>query len=197
MNKKLDTQTLDAALSLLSERLRLNRSEPVNLVICGGSALIAMEFIERATKDVDIVPLIDERGTLTNSRPLPIFLIEAATQVALDLGLDKDWLNDGPGELIEAGLPDGFQDRLTQKKYGTHLRVNFISRFDQIHFKVYAAVDRGPGYHVNDLLAMNPTPDEISAASQWALSQDPSSGFKDVLKEMLSKLGYDSISKTI
>jgi hypothetical protein len=49
------------------------------------------------------------------------------------------------------GLPEGFVSRLFQKDYGRRLTVYFAGRKDQIHFKLYAAVDRG-GYHIDDLL---------------------------------------------
>ena len=39
-----------------------------------------------------------------------------------------------------------------------------------------SAADRG-GYHIEDLRALEPTPDEIEAAARWAMTHDVSEGF--------------------
>ena len=84
--------------------------------------------------------------------PCLLFLTEAAAVVAKTLNLPEDWLNTGPADLFRMGLPEGFENRLIVRVFGTHLTVHFIGRLDQIHFKLYASVDRG-GYHIEDLLA--------------------------------------------
>ncbi len=91
--------------------------------------------------------------------------------------------------MFQLGLPDGLAERLHPRRYGSHLTVHLIDRLDQVHFKLYAAVDRG-GYHIEDLLALNPKPDEIEAAAKWAMSHDVSEGFAAILRELLRKLGY-------
>ena len=62
--------------------------------------------------------------------------------------LPEDWLNNGPsngeGGLFRMGLPEGLAARLTWTTIGEKLALGFISRLDQIHFKLYAAVDQ-PG----------------------------------------------------
>ena len=50
---KFDDSGLDEALGMLDGRLRLNDSPSVRLVVCGGSALIAMDIVYRTTRDVD------------------------------------------------------------------------------------------------------------------------------------------------
>ncbi len=87
------------------------------------------------------------------------------------------------------GLPAGLAERLQFQRYGAHLTVHFIGRVDQIHFKLYAAADRG-GYHIEDLRALDPTPDEIETAARWAMTHDVSEGFVMVLKDLLRSLGY-------
>jgi hypothetical protein len=59
----------------------------VNLVVCGGSSLIAMGLVDRTTVDVDIVALLDSSNRLTRAEPLPDELARAGLQVARDLGL--------------------------------------------------------------------------------------------------------------
>ena len=72
------------------------------------------------------------------------------------MGLVDNWLNNGPsrdeGGLFQMGLPVGFAERLKERVYGLRLTVYFAGRLDQIHFRLYAATDRG-GVHIDDLLA--------------------------------------------
>jgi hypothetical protein len=103
MGKPINQAGLDQALSLLAGRLGLAQSEPVRLVVCGGSALIAMGLRQRTTRDVDVVALLSTAHELVNPDPLPDFLLTAAEQVARDLGLPAGWLNNGPSR-GEGGL---------------------------------------------------------------------------------------------
>jgi hypothetical protein len=88
------------------------------------------------------------------------------------------------------GLPEGLAGRLSSKRINPFLTVHFIDRIDQIHFKLYAAVDRG-GYHVEDLIALEPDTEELETAARWAMSHDVSDGFRTVMKDLLEKLGYE------
>jgi hypothetical protein len=155
MPNPISHDNIDQALSLLAGRLDLAQTDPVRLVICGGSALIAMSLRQRTTRDVDVVALLSLAQEPISPDPLPDFLLRAADQVARDLGLFEGWLNNGPsrgeGGLFQMGLPEGFVGRLTEKKYGPRLAVYFIGRLDQIHFKLYAAADQRDGTHLNDL----------------------------------------------
>ena len=196
----IDINKLNECLTLLNERLKIDEAPPAELVVCGGSALIFTGVVARTTKDVDIVALA-KPGTggkeLLEAKPLPDYLQKAAAQVASDLGLDANWLNDGPADLLKYGLPEGFKERLQTKIYGQELTVHYISRVDQIHFKVYASVDSGPGRHVDDLLALKPTLAEMESAAQWVVTHDPSDEFKETLKQMLKSLKYESSSDHI
>jgi hypothetical protein len=99
----------------------------VHLVVIGGSGLIAIDAVARATRDVDVVAL-EEDGELVSAEPLPAAVRDAAVIVARDLGLEPNWLNPGPTELLVHGLPEGFADRLTARDLGKALRVSFASR---------------------------------------------------------------------
>lgn len=112
MSRPLNIERLDEALSLLAERLKLTAAEPQDLVVCGGSSLIACGYVTRVTRDVDVVARRVRGADLVSARPLPPSLIEAAARVAIDLGLPARWLNDGPADLFEMGLPAGFTERL-------------------------------------------------------------------------------------
>jgi hypothetical protein len=194
--RQLDTTQLTRALETVSIRLRDNGAEPIEIVVCGGSALILTGVLARTTRDVDIVALASPERLLSPD-PLPKDLERAAAEAAEDLGLHDDWLNNGPsrgvGGLFQMGLPEGLQDRWHTRRYGSHLTVHFIGRLDQIHFKLYAAVDRG-GYHVEDLLALEPTSDELFAAARWAMSHDVSEGFASIAKDMLRSIGHAEVA---
>lgn len=201
MPNTLNQERVDRALSLLSGRLDLARTQPVRLVVCGGAALMAMNLRRRTTRDMDIVALLSDTHEPLSPDPLPDFLLKAAEQVARDLGLFEGWLNNGPsrgeGGLFQMGLPEGFVGRLTERKYGSCLSVFFVGRFDQIHFKLYAAADQRDGTHLDDLKALTPTETEIEAAARWAMTHDVSEGFRMVLKDLLTQLGYETVVERI
>jgi hypothetical protein len=177
----------DRLLSALGEQLAA-AGQRFELVVVGGSGLLALGLIERSTRDVDLLALRfgDE---LDSAKPLPAALGAARDRVARDLALPADWLNPGPTDLLEFGLPAGFIDRLERRGYGDSLTVYFASRYDQIHFKLYALVDQGPGKHEADLRALAPTEEELLQAARWSRSHDPSEGYEQVLREVLAHLG--------
>ena len=151
----IDAKRADELFWALSEQLSAI-GESHTIVVIGGSALISLELVSRTTRDVDVVALLrDER--LVSARPLPRGLVSAARQVAEDFALPARWLNEGPTDLLDFGLPDGFLQRGTSRSYEPGLEVIFASRVDQIHFKLYAVVDSGVGRHLTDLEALQPT----------------------------------------
>jgi hypothetical protein len=185
----LNDQNTHELLAALGEQLA-QRQTRVELVVIGGSALLALGLIHRATRDVDILGLLTS-GDIADPRPLPKPLLESAERVSDDFDLPKDWLNTGPASLLDFGLPEGFVERLESRDYGPALAVHFASRKDQIHFKLYALVDNGPGKHEADLVALAPTADELVAAARWARTHDPSEPFRQELISALAYLGVD------
>jgi hypothetical protein len=160
-----------------------------DVVVVGGSALLALELVQRTTQDVDVVALL-EAGGLVSAADLPSELVVARNRVARDLGVTENWLNSGPAELLRLGLPAGFEERWETQTYGSALTVRWASRFDQIHLKLYAAVDQA-GKHLRDLEALAPQRDELIAAAGWAREHDPSEGFLSALREALIYFGID------
>ena len=197
----LDKDRLHKALSLLGQILEREHAQDTHFVVCGGSALIMRGLISRMTRDVDIIAFLshggEQPGQLHYVPALPGTLSKAASQVASDLGLDKNWLNTWPKDLLQLGLPEGFSTRLDTRSYSKNLFISFISRFDQIHFKVYAAVDSGPGRHVDDLMALAPNFTEMKQAAMWAMRQDPSPEFKATLLDMLNALHYERVAEKL
>lgn len=184
-----DKAGMNRLLGALGEQLA-SAGERYELVVIGGSGLLALGVIERATRDIDIVAL-RANGDLDSAEPMPKGLKVARDRVARDFSLPKDWLNPGPTDLLDFGLPEGFVGRLERLDYGEGLVVYLASRFDQIHFKLYALVDQGPGKHEEDLRALSPTEEELIAAAAWSRSHDPSEGYARVLRDALTHLGVE------
>jgi len=180
-------------MNLLGNLMVARNRPPLHLVVCGGSALIALKLVARTTKDVDVLATI-QGGELVCARPLPPWLMEDAQAVQEELKLPDKWLNDGPADenLFRLGLPAGVADRLVLREFGSVLKVSFISRYDQIHFKLYAAADQG-GRHFTDLQKLAPAAEELRAAVIWVFTQDNSAGFRQVLDEVLNALGHGNL----
>ncbi len=189
----MDQSALNRALTLLGNLMVARKRDSIHLVVCGGSALIALNLVVRTTKDVDVLATLAD-GELHCARPLPDWLREDANAVRTDLNLPDNWLNDGPADenLFRLGLPAGVAGRLVLREFGSVLKVSFISRYDQFHFKLYAAADQG-GRHFTDLKKLAPTADELLAAARWTFTQDVSEGFRQVVGEVLQALGYANL----
>ena len=201
MSMAYEYEKINDALRLLDGRLKLNRSSRFSIVVCGGAALNALRLIQRTTKDVDIVALMDSSNQLVDPAPLPEELLTAAKEVADTLNLPQNWLNNGPssgdGGLFRLGLPDGFKDRLVKDYQGEKLTVYLVSRLDQIYFKLYAAIDQFGSYHASDLKQLLPSDEELLGAVRWATTHDPSEGFREATKLFLREFGYEQLADKI
>lgn len=192
---EITSNSLDRALGLLGELLAVRSHPAQHFVVCGGSSLLALGLVSQGTtQDVDILARI-EADMLVSPRPLQDWLRRAAEDVGGQLDLPPDWLNDQVADatLFSCGLPKGLQQRLTLRVYGPRLSISFISRRDQISLKLHAAVDRDGGRHLQDLLDLKPTREELLDAARWTRTQDPSDGFRLLLGEMLTYLGHGDL----
>lgn len=183
------TQAADDLLGALGEQLAA-QNECFTIAVVGGSALLALGLVSRATRDVDVLAIVDGEE-LTSAQPLPAALVGAAQTVARDFGLSEDWLNPGPTSLLDLGLPEGIVERAQHRHYGPGLEVLFASRVDQIHLKLYATVGQGAGKHLKDLQALAPTERELLDAASWSQTHDPSDGYRSVLARVLRYFGID------
>jgi hypothetical protein len=179
--------SLERALGALGELLE-SRGVEYRLAVVGGGAMLLLGLLDRPTNDLDLVAQVDERGT-ESVEPLPPALREGIVDVARALDLPDNWLNPGPASLLDLGLPEGFMERAHVRRYGS-LELLLADRIDQIHFKLYAAVDQGPrSKHLADLRALDPNRDELLRAARWARTHDPSEGFRTELVRALQALG--------
>lgn len=186
---------LDEALQTLGALLE-QRGLAFEAVAIGGSGLMLLGLINRPTRDLDIAALVS-RGEYVKADPLPPQLAEAARDVANALGLPDDWLNPGPTSIADTGFPEGFAARVQVRQYAG-LTLNIASRYDQIFLKLYAAADQSPGSkHADDLRKLQPTREELAAAARWTLSQDPSDGFRLLLRNALREVGAEDVDSLV
>jgi hypothetical protein len=144
-------------------------------------------LIERPTRDLDVIALVGD-GRYVKAKTLPPPLIEAVAEDGSVFQLGPVWINGGPADLLDFGLPPGFAERTEVRRYGS-LTLHIASRVDQVAFKLYAAVDQGLlSKHFQDLQALRPTRDELVAGARWAVTHDPSQGFRHELVALLGAL---------
>ena len=195
----MDAEDIKTYLTALSEQLELQGRRDVALVVCGGAALSVLGLSQRTTRDIDAMAFMAasraNRQRLVKAEFDDEFK-KAVAAVARDYGLPEDWINCGPADQLDTGLPDGLQDRLISIRYGKNLVVHYCSRTDLIHLKLYAAVDVR-GRHLDDLKGMNPEPGEMKQAAMWCLSQDVSEPFRELLELILEELGYGDIAREL
>ena len=188
----LDDAGLEHALTTLGDLVE-DRGNAYDIVVIGGGALLLLGLIDRPTKDLDVVARVVGTRWL-RAEPFPPALALAVGDVASALDLADDWLNPGPADLMDFGLPEGFADRAVVRRYGA-LTVRFSAREDQIAFKLYAAADHWPGSsrHLEDLRRLAPSEQALIAAARWCRTHDPSEGFRDgLLLPVLASLGIEA-----
>ena len=106
-------------------------------------------------------------------------MIDQRTKTSFALGCPLAWL---------AGWFSGNSARRS--------RVSFISRYDQIYFKLYAAADQG-GRHFTDLKKLSPTARGAARGGRWTFTQDISEGFRQIIGEVLQALGYGNLTNQL
>lgn len=196
-------QGIVEALRRLNAKMVYAGMEPVELVTCGGASLNLMGWVARSTSDVDIIcaAQVDAKGKvrLLPARPLPPRFVELVAEVGRELGIKEQWLNFGPAPLVKFGLPSGLECRLKRKSFGRCLALHLASRLDQIHFKIYAAMDPKTRWetHLGDLWDLEPTEAEAQTALDWLMSRKTSPAFRRKLKQVLDRIGHEKLAEKI
>ncbi len=191
----LNQSLLEESLAVLGEALA-ERGVTFEIVAVGGGSLLLLGLISRPTADLDVVALI-EAGCYVKPAILPADLADAVRATARVMGIREDWINAGPAALLDLGLPAEFANRTVERRYGG-LVVHLAGRRDQVFLKLYAAVDQGPSSkHFQDLVALSPSREELLDAARWAITHDPSPGFRSELLKALAGLGVDDADRHI
>lgn len=194
---------IDTALTQLGKRLVYANSPPVSIVVCGGSALQMQGLSTRTTQDVDVCAIAEHPAVMPaayGSVNLPHGFMDAVDATARDLGLNPLWLNTAAAEVLDVyGPPAGMEARLSGRDYGPSLRGLFLSRIDQIHFKILAAADpKAPERHFEDLShRLRPTALEARMAVGWLLDRPTSSWVRSNIRHVVEALGHADIARDI
>lgn len=187
---EINSASLEEALKVLGQLLA-DRGHYHEIVAIGGGGLLLLRIMERTTKDLDLIALVQD-GKLVSADPLPHSLLQAAEEVGKALELGQNWLNNGPASLLNLGLPPGFMNRVHTRQY-KGLTIHLADRFDQICFKLYASVDHEPlSKHFTDLITLKPSADELKQAKNWCISHDPSEVFEILINEVLETINASS-----
>jgi hypothetical protein len=154
-------------------------------VIMGGGALAIMGITDRVTRDIDCV-----------APEIPTQIKSASEKFCKDfpnLGLDKNWLNNGPISIIR-DLTDGWRDRSTLIFKGKSVTLYSLGRIDLIKTKLWALCDRST-VDLQDLLKLKPTISEIDDAREWVIVLDGNPDWPKhvdlVIKKLKINLGYE------
>ena len=133
----IDGEKPEEALATLCEVLE-GRGPAFEIVAIGGSGLMLLGLVSRPTRDLDALAFVKD-GACISADPFRPALTDAVASTGWALGLSEDRFNPGPTELLRFGLPAGFESRVSRRRYRT-LTLQVAGRFDQICFKLYAAV---------------------------------------------------------
>ncbi len=134
-----------------------------------------MGVISRETRDLDVItPDID-----------PV-LLSAAQVIAAKLGLDREWLNNGPSGFIK-DLESYWELRTQVIFEGSFLVVKSLGRRDLLATKLQGLCDRDEN-DLEDILFLKPTVQEIESLRTWLLQRDASVYWPERVDSQLSKL---------
>lgn len=120
--------------------------EAGDVVLVGGAAAVLCQWLGRATIDIDVI----------EARPKLAEWTQVLERIADELGLSRQWLNDGARAFIDV-LPNDYRERLVPIGCFGGLSVSTVGRKEFVLLKIFAmrAVD------IEDLQALQPTAEEI------------------------------------
>lgn len=178
-------------LNALGEKLAREGHPPACILICGGSALSLAGHVIRTTEDVDALGVEIGGRTL---EPIPKWLRRCSAEVAAQMGIEEDWLNDAASALTLIGLPSGIFERAAREAFGPRLEVAIASRLDLVALKCFAALDPGSGKkHLGDLVDLAPSNVELAFAKIWLLDRPTSREFRKAFADLCVVLGHPAV----
>ncbi len=144
-------------------------------IAIGGSALSIMGIINRTTQDLDLL-----------SFPIPPAIATASKVFAIHHGIQNNWLNTGPIDLIRS-FPDNWRENLVPLYSGKSLVLKTLERQLFINVKFWAMCDRARD--IDDLLAMAPSSLELNKAVEWVSPLDGNPNWSQFVNSNAKKLG--------
>lgn len=129
----------------------LKKNHKIKLTVIGRFAFYLAGISELATTDIDTVTALDDE------------VFDKILEIGAVHGMKADWLNDNSEGLA---LPDGFEERLLERKSFSNIEIKYASRFDLICLKAAAYISRGQDdpKDIQDLLLLSPKKTEIDSA---------------------------------
>lgn len=202
-NVGLTAQQTRDLLEQLNDALQIEDAQPVEWVVCGGTALALQGLSTRTTQDVDV--LGEWQSTEVGVVPIAEFpsavsrairrVVEAHPELR---GFGPRWVNLGARQIVDFGLPDGFATRLTNVRFGDRLALHLLGRVDLISLKLFAASDdlgHREQVHLDDLRTLNPTAAELALSIGWVERlPDPQYRLRASLKNIVGLLGHDDLA---
>lgn len=170
-------------LQALGELLQAD-GKSARVLVVGGAALLLRGWVSRTTHDVDVLAVVDE--SLRRARTSDLSDLEPYTRrVADDFELQADWFNSAVALQWQTGLPPRLRDDVAWRSFAA-LHVGIAGRSTMIALKLCATADHSPrSVHCQDLLALAPTDVELREARTWALTQDHSEAWPQLLDEVI------------
>ena len=190
----LELENMIEALDLIGADLTAAGAR-AKLLIVGGGSLLLLGLVDRPTQDIDVIAL-QENDKFIKALVLPESVSRSLVRVRRVMELPEDWINVEAADVMDHGLPHGFEKRIIRRDFGG-LTLFLLGRLDLICLKVHAAVDRDDpkGKHVQDLQKLSPTSKELILAAKWAMTHDPSEGFRYILCKALKHWGVEDAGK--
>ena len=199
-----DKESIEEVLHAFAEHLAEDGVHHLELVVCGGAALNILGLIHRGTRDVDVVAIVerDKHGQAILQIPsaLDESIKKAILRIHKDFNLEENWFNIQTGALFTSlHFPKGILERTIKREFGNNVIIHFLDRYDQIHFKLYAALDNETrrAVHLSDLLALSPSETEICEAAKWLLTRPSGEFYKHALQNLLEQIGFGHVAKKL
>ena len=193
---------LNSLLRELADLLSLEDCNPVEWVVCGGTALALQQLQSRTTQDIDVLANWNAADlTVMCIKDFPADVKQCIQRVKNNhpelAGLKSKWINLGPAPIAAKGLPNGFEKRLIKMEFSDRLTLHLLGRIDLLALKLYAAADdMGPrrDIHFQDLKGLKPTFDELDSAVDWIRTLSDFETIHMGLKDTVRELGYDDLT---
>ena len=159
------------------------RGEKRHFIIFGSSALIMQKICHknRSTMDIDLIePKMD------------VTLQNIAIEIGEEYGMGMQWLNSS-GSIFQYNFPSHWKNRIKQVFKGQALTVNTLGKKDLIAVKFYSYYERNLQTDKDDLIALQPSKEEINFSKRWLLSlknvdkQVIHSQFEEILRLIKNK----------